>query len=225
MRYCIPDELFNRIPYPELPSETAEVSMDGIFREIYYKLPSADPVMVKRETWHAFCDFCSRLGALLMRQTSDGRQVAVETGEHKFLRVVGAKADGVPVVPDSIEVVANTGGDTKIYATFPEGTANCEVVYSVRPAFDYEPTASQSADREWAPTVPQYMIDRYGECIAHGALARIYAVRGDGALARMHATAYNNDLNRLAFGLITAGMRKHLLIDIEDWLVNTNGNG
>jgi hypothetical protein len=225
MRYCIPDELFNRIPYPELPSETAEVPMDGIFREVFYKLPSADPVMVKRETWHAFCDFCSRLGALLMRQTGGGRQVAVETGEHKFLRIVGAKADGVPVVPDSIEVVANTGGDTKIYAMFPEGTSSCEVVYSVRPAFDYEPAASQSADREWAPTTPQYMIDRYGECIAHGALARIYAVRGDGALARMHATAYNNDLNRLAFGLITAGMRKHLLIDIEDWLVNTNGNG
>jgi hypothetical protein len=95
----------------------------------------------------------------------------------------------------------------------------------VRPAFDYEPAASQSADREWAPKTPQYMIDRYGECIAHGALARIYAIRGEGALARMHATAYNNDLNRLAFGLITAGMRKHLLIDIEDWLVNTNANG
>ena len=49
-------------------------------------------------------------------------------------------------------------------------------------------------------------------------------MRGEGEVARMHATAYNNDLNRLSFGLITSGMRKHLLIDVEDWLVNTNGN-
>ena len=227
MRYCIPDELFNRIPYPELTAEMKEVSLDGILREIYYKLPGVDPIEVKRETWHSLCDFCARLGVMLLRAQSESSTVILNMGSNKFLRVVGARAGGVPTVDFTLGVQTTEAGDNVMVASFNgDVTASLyEVVFSVRPAFDYEPVQNNDVSREWSPKVPQYIIDRYGESIAHGALARLYAMRGDGGMARMHAVAYNNDLNRFSFGLITSGMRKHLLIDIEDWLVNTNGNG
>ena len=151
----------------------------------------------------------------------------------KFLRVVGAEEwtdeDGgkfVPVSTTDFSIMSGEGG--VLYAVFKSSPQKCAVMISERPSFDDQ--TKKSGGTSWEPNAPKYMIDRYGECIAHGALARIYAMRGDGQMARMHATAYNNDLNRLAFGLITAGMRKHLLIDVEDWLVSTggtaaNGNG
>ena len=220
MRHCIPNELFNRIPYPA--GGTDLTGIDGICREMHYKLPNAEDVVVRREAWHALCDFCGRLGALLERKAAASGTVTVElspvaNAKCKFMYVVGAEADGKPTTDFAI-----APGDGVLVATFAEGSENCAVVMAVRPAFD---DMSDSAGLDWSPQVPRYVIDRYGECIAHGALARLYAMRGEGGLARLHATAYNNDLNRLAFGLVTSGMRKHLLIDIEDWLVNTNGNG
>ncbi len=55
MRYCIPDELFNRIPYPVDGLE--DVGIDGIYSEVAYKLPGAEEVVVRREIWHTLCDF------------------------------------------------------------------------------------------------------------------------------------------------------------------------
>lgn len=214
MRYCIPDELFNRIPYPVDGLE--EVGIDGIYSTVAYKLPGAEEVVVRREIWHTLCDFCVRTGALLRKMTgSQSVEIVVQYG--KFIRIVGAEKDGVQTTAFTLS--ANPSGG--LVATFPDGTQNCAIYASIRPLFD-DVTADASGD--WTPRVPQYLIDRYGECIAHGALARLFAMRGEGEVARMHATAYNNDLNRLSFGLITSGMRKHLLIDVEDWLVNTNGN-
>lgn len=221
MRYCIPDELFNMIPYPA--SGLEKVGIDGIYREVAYKLPGAQEVVVRREIWHSLVDFCVRLGVYLVRLESGGAnagQIALSSQDGKFMRVVGAEVqaeEGGPWKPVasgfSIDV-----GDGGLYAMFSEAPYKCAVVVSVKPRFDDE---TQVAG-EWTPKVPQYIIDRYGECIAHGALTRLYAMRGDSGMARMHATAYNNDLNRLSFGLITSGMRKHLLIDVEDWLVNTS---
>ena len=215
MRYCIPDELFNRIPYPLDGLE--EVGIDGIYREVAYKLPSAEDVVVRKEIWHTYCDFCGRTGALLKKLTG-AQSVEVVVQHGKFLHIVGAEKDGVQTTNFTLGANPNGG----LVATFPDGTQSCTIYASIRPAFD-DVTADGFGD--WTPKMPQYMIDRYGECVAHGALARLFMMRGEGDIARMHATAYNNDLNRLSFGLITSGMRKHLLIDVEDWLVNTNGNG
>ena len=224
MLHCIPDELFNRIPYPAdaYPADDEEplVGIDGICRELHYKLPDAEDVVVRREVWHTLCDFCYRTGAFIERKEAEpgSTQILLASQQGKFMRIGGAKANGKPTTAFTVD-----SGEDGLYANFTgSDVESCSVLVSIRPAFD-DITADASGD--WTPRVPRYLIDRYGECIAHGALARIYAMRGDGGMARMHATAYNNDLNRLAFGLITAGMRKHLLIDVEDWLVNTNGNG
>lgn len=215
MRYCIPDELFNLIPFPVDGNE--EVGIDGIFREVAYKLPGAQDVETRREIWHTLCDFCERTGAL-QKRIAGAQTVDIVVQHGKFLRIVGAEADGVRTADFTIQA-AQGGGLTVVFA---DGTQDSAVYVSVRPRFDDE---TADAYGKWDPKIPQYIIDRYGECIAHGALARLFARRGEDGMARMHATAYNNDLNRFSFGLITSGMRKHLLIDIEDWLVNTNGNG
>lgn len=231
MQYCIPDELFNRIHYPD--GSYVEVGLDAIYNEIAYKLPGAEEVVVKREAWHSMCDFCTRLGALVKRKAGVAGATDVDLSEQnmKFLRVVGAKNAGAPTTRFSVQMVEGSGdaNDFVPHANFedaPSGSDICEAFVSYTPMFCDE---SQTAG-VWTPKVPRYMIERYGECVAHGALTRLYAMRGEGQMARMHATAYNNDLNRLSFGLITSGMRKHLLIDIEDWLVSTggtaaNGNG
>lgn len=227
MLHCIPDELFNRIPNPADAYSDADgtplVGIDGICREIHYKLPNAEDVVVRREVWHTLCDFCYRTGAFVERLEAEqgSNQILLASQQGKFMRIVGAEVNGEPTT--AFTVAAGEGG---LYANFGSGIESCSVLVSIRPAFD-DTTSDGSGD--WTPRVPRYLIDRYGECIAHGALARLFAMRGEDGMARMHATAYNNDLNRLSFGLITAGMRKHLLIDVEDWLVNTgasaNGNG
>ena len=190
MKHCIPDELFNRITFPA--DGTALVGIDGICREILYKLPKAEDVEVRREAWHAMCDFCARTGAYLIRvipSNGEGRQVSLVPQYGKFLRVVGAEVqaeDGGPFVPTAdFEIVVGDGGH--LYATFPDGVFCCAVTMSVRPAFD-DATADTNGD--WAPKVPRYVVDRYGECVAHGALARLYMMRGQEGLARMHATAH-----------------------------------
>ena len=220
MRHCIPDELFNLVPYLGTLDNAGDVGIDGIYNSVAYKLPGAEEVAVRREAWHTLCDFCGRTGALQRRVANDaGNSVRLAFGNgEKLLRIVGAEAGGGRTADFAVVENAETGVLT---VAFGDDVSSCAVYASVRPAFDH----AEKTDGKWAPKVPRYVIDRYGECIAHGALARLYAMRGAGEMARMHATAYNNDLNRLAFGLITAGMRKHLLIDVEDWLVNTNGNG
>lgn len=220
MKYCIPDELFNRVPRPTT-AESVMVGLDGIYREIAYKLPGAEVVEVRKEVWHSFVDFSARLGAFIERLGALGAQVQLTPTSGKFLRIVGAEAqpeDGAAFL-DTVDFSVAPGDGGALYASFSPPTLHaCAAWVSVRPPFD---DTTQNADGEWNPRVPRYMIDRYGECIAHGALTRLYAMRGNGQMARMHATAYNNDLNRLSFGLITAGMRKHFLIDVEDWIVNT----
>lgn len=226
MRYCIPDVLFNRIPYPV--SGTNDTGLDGIYREVAYKLSGAEPLVVKKEIWHSLVDFCGRTGAYLERLTNQSgvSQITLTPARGKFLRVVGAEIqaeqNGAFTPTTAFTIVEGAGA---LYMRFDSSPYAGAAIVSVRPPFDDETTDGGV----WTPKVPQYLIDRYGECISHGALARIYAMRGDEGMARMHATAYNNDLNRLSFGLITSGMRKHLLIDVEDWLVNTsgaaNGNG
>lgn len=230
MRYCIPDELFNRIPYPA--GGDTLVPLTGLLQEVAYKVPGVDETTLKRETWHAVCDFCGRLGAWQVRiagtsETGVPVQIHLTSSAGAFLRVVGAEAGGERTSDFEVSEVFSSQGDFSggLLAQFPAGPTSAAVYMSVRPSFA---DATKNADGKWTPKVPRYMTDRYGECIAHGALARLYAMAGDAGLARMHATAYNNDLNKHSFGLITSGMRKHLLIDVEDWLVNTkaasNGN-
>jgi len=228
MKYCIPNELFNRIQYPS--GGTTEVELDGIFREIAYKLPNAEDVEIRRETWHSACDVCSRLGVLLERKEAEAGESDINLSPsmpgRKFQRVVAAKLGSEYTTEFEVHMVESDSGEVVPHAQFKSTPSDgrCSIIASYAPMFSDE---TQIAG-EWRPTVPSYVIERYGECIAHGALARLYAMRGEGAMARMHAVAYNNDLNRFSFGLITSGMRKHLLIDVEDWLVNTgaaNGNG
>lgn len=219
MRHRIPDELFNLAPFP---ADNAErVTLDGIYSEVAYKLPGAEELPVRKEIWHTLVDFCKRTGAYRVRLEASGASVALTPDAGKFLYVVGAeqkKAEGGEWAATSA-ISIREGMNGSLYAFFDEVPLySCRVTVAVRPAFD---DASLDANGKWVPKVPRYMVDRYGECIAHGALARLYMQRGEPDLARMHATAYNNDLNLLSFGLITSGMRKHLLIDIEDWLVNT----
>ena len=213
MRYCIPDELFNRIPYPFVGTEA--VSLDRIYREIAYKLPGENELVVRKEVWHSVCDFCERTGAYLKKLEGASPLTVPAEGTlgGKLMRVVGAKIDGVITrdiyITDSnnsVIIGCNTPGET------------FEAIVSVRPAFSDETGNNEYGTGEWAPTLPQYMVDKYGECITHGALMRLYAMRGMFPLAQMHATAYNDDMLRLSYGLITAGMRKHLMVDMEDFL-------
>lgn len=223
MRYCIPDELFNRVPVHRSTADMADAPLDDICREIYYKLPKAEKVEVLRETWHTMCDFCARTGALVERlsNSENPSQIPLTPSFGKFLWIVGAEVQ--PTESDEFQKTADFGvRDTAegMLATFDSGVHGAAVFVSVRPEFS---SVAADANGDFAAKVPRYMVDKYGECVAHGSLARLYAMRGDAGMARMHATAYNNDLNRLAFGLVTSGMRKHLLIDVEDWLVNTQG--
>lgn len=228
MKYCLPDEIFNRIDFPP-GGEVVNTTLDGIYREVAYKLPGANETAVRKEIWHALVDFCVRTGALLERLNGQGAQRGVVTipitpqNFGTFMRIVGAELqwdENGEWEPTNDFRVASDG--TLLYCTFEkENLYNARITISVRPRFDDESTDTVGGESKWSPKVPQYFIERYGECITHGALMRIYAQRGEGGMARMHATAYNNDLNRLSFGLITSGMRKHLLIDVEDYLVNT----
>lgn len=226
MRYCIPDELFNLIPYPVDGLDMT--GLDSIYREIAYKLPNAEPLVVKKEVWHTLCDFCERTGAYQHKVVGAANQQSINLSFDggKLLRIVGAEANGART--DNFTVTRNDANNC-LTLTFvgSVGSSGGAVYVSVRPYFADETTDTGG---DWNPQVPQYLIDRYGECIAHGALARLFAMRGNGEMARMHAVAYNNDLNRFAFGLITSGMRKHLLIDVEDWLLgssapSSNGGG
>lgn len=224
MKHCLPDELFNRIDYP---LDDTPVALDGLYREIAYKLPGEDELTVRKEAWHALVDFCARTGAMLERDTEIGQGgSAVTTCEitpslGAFLRIVKVETKGADDYAPWVATSSFTVGEMGSHYAVSMATAHTaiRVTYSVRPKFD--DTTKDTSGKVWEPKAPTYVIERYGECIAHGALARLYAMRGEEALARMHATAYNNDLNRLSFGLLTSGMRKHLLIDIEDWLVNT----
>lgn len=233
MRNCIPDELMNLIPYPEWGDE--QTSIDRIVQEIRYKIPLADDILVKKETWHAVCDFCYRLGALLERSVSSTQAVPVTSRFNcEFMRVVGAGMvnNGVDTQTADISIGASRSIVT-VNVPPPPDEEKAEdfayyVVFSSRPKFD---DTNTDADGRWNPVLPAYFIEKYGECVMHGALMRIFAMARpwqDVGLARMHGVAYNNDLNRLAFGRITSGMRRHLLIDVEDYIVNApqqNGNG
>lgn len=228
MRNCIPDELMNLIPYPEWGG--GETSIDRIVQEIRYKVPLADDILIKKEVWHAVCDFCYRLGALLERAKSSTRTVPISPQYGNFLRVVGAGVveNGFDTQTADISISDDRSSvSIGIDRGELDGTNNFYyVVFSSRPEFDNTVTGG---DGKWHPALPAYFIEQYGECIMHGALMRIFVMGRpwrDIGLARMHAVAYNNDLNRLAFGRITSGMRRHLLIDVEDYIVNAqNGNG
>lgn len=214
-RYCLPQSMFNSVPYPL--SGTEETGLDGICREVAYKLPGAEEVMVRKEAWHAVCDFCTRTGAYMKRYERGADdaagEVTLDLGGDKLLWLTRAEVDGSPTSAFSVSAVA--GGAAKIRVIFSgDEVADCAVVAAVRPAFDDQTVEGG----KWSPKVPQYVIDRYGECITHGALMRLYAMRGEMALAQMHATAYNEDLLRHSYGLITSGMRKHLMVDLEDVL-------
>lgn len=229
MRNCIPDELMNLIPYPEWGGD--DTGIDRIVQEIRYKIPLADDVLVKKEVWHAVCDFCYRIGSLLERSKSPTQDVSIRNPKYgSFLRVVGAGVIDNGIHTQTSDILIS---DDRSYVTvgLDHGTLDGEdsfyyVVFSSRPEFD---DARTDQDGKWNPILPAYFIEKYGECIMHGALMRIFVMGRpwqDIGLARMHAVAYNNDLNRLAFGRITSGMRRHLLIDVEDYIVNAqNGNG
>lgn len=231
MNKFIPHELFNRIEYED-PYDGEEMAVSAMLSEAAYKIPSATDTLVKKEAWHSACDLCARLGVLLERTESaeEGDRSVVISPEHgRLLRVVGCRmlngldedADYVPMSKLSYDESSRTLSIVEA----PEGRFSA--VYSVQPLFTDNGSTDENGTTVWNPSLPRWFVERYGECITHGALMRIYAMSGkpwsDPTLARMHGVAYNNDLNRLSFGRITGGMRKHLLIDLEDFIVNSNG--
>lgn len=220
MRNCIPDEMFNRIPYPDYGSE--QVGIERIFREARYKVSLVPDLTLKKEIWHALCDFCSRTGALLERNVGSGGSCDINPSYGRFMRVVGAgTASG-----KTKDITVSDNGTRVSFGTDEDNY----VIYSVRPEFSSEDGDIDGGTKVWNPKVPDWFVEKYGECIAHGGLMRVFAMASkpwaDFSQARMHAVAYNSDLNMFSWGLITSGMRKDLMVDIEDLIVNTaNGNG
>lgn len=254
MKNCIPDELFNGVPYPykdivrnfysKGPSdgETRESrrgfdsvpppeeeydpvspidseGLDRMFSEIRYKVPIATDALVKREIWHSVYDLCTRTGALIEMNVGTGGQCDIYPRYGKFLRLVGAGTDNGPVWDirvredlKHVDFTSDSGDNYILYSTLP----------NMNGMFDESTT--------WDPKLPVWFVDKYCECVTHGALMRIYSMASkqwaDPAMARFHAVAYNNDIIRHSVGLITSGMRKKIAIDVEDILVRSeNGNG
>lgn len=221
MKYCIPGELWNQVEVPV--KDTEAVAISTYLPEIAYRLPSITDVMMAKEFWHTVCEFAERCGAMLER-TSWGvsqseRTVTIDSPATfgAVQRFVGAGVDGRPVGFDRLDISAIERGYSVVFAmsSLSAGgeAVNSYVCYSVVPNINAEP------DKQVAP---KWFLKRYERLLIAGALMRICAMVdenwGDATAARLYATTYLRELDRVTHGLITSGMRKQVLLDAESVL-------
>lgn len=220
MKYALPGELWNQVEVP-LRQQTA-TNVSTYLSEIAYKLASITDVMMVKEFWHTVCDFAERCGALRERTTGTITSTSLELGGISpafgdFQRFVGAGVDGVPVGIGSLETKDTAGGPALVFAS--DCTPVASATYAVYADISVVPDVNAAPDDQKAPL---WFLKRYEKALLAGTLMRIYAMEGekwtDAAGARMNATTYLREINRLTHGLITSGMRRQILVDAESIL-------
>ena len=232
MKYCIPGELWNQVGVPAHDLASTEVST--YISEMAYKLPSVTDVMMAKEFWHTVCEFAERCGALRERISGTVSSISPALGVGtptfgRFQRLVGAGVNGIPVGFDKFVARDSASGVTVTFdpSCMPvaEQSYTAYLDVSAVPDEDAEPSAQ---------VAPLWFLRKYDRALLAGTLMRLHAMAGrpwtDEAVARMHATTYLREVNRVTHGLITSGMRRQVLLDAESILarqsttVNTTTN-
>lgn len=220
MKNTIPGELWNQVDVPR--TKTDAVLVADYLSEIAYKLPSVTDVMMKKEFWHTVCEFAERCGALRERITGTIKDTENTLSPDSatfgvFQRFVGAGVDGVKIGFDRFTIEDDESGAKIVFGaacTPVEGEVySCYADVSVVPDVNVRP-------EEWK--APRWFLERYQRVLIAGTLMRLQAMPGkpwmDEAGARMNATTYIREINRITHGLITAGMRRDVLLDAESIL-------
>ncbi len=220
MKYALPGELWNQVEVP-LRQQTA-TNVSTYLSEMAYKLASITDVMMVKEFWHTVCDFAERCGALRERVTGTITSASLELGNLSptfgdFQRFVGAGVDSVPV---GLEVLSARDTATGPALVFDSSCAPVSgATYAVYADISVVPDLNAIPSNQKAPL---WFLKRYEKALMAGTLMRIYAMEGekwtDAAGARMNATTYLREVNRITHGLITSGMRRQVLLDAESIL-------
>lgn len=220
MKYALPGELWNQVEVP-MRQQTA-TNISTYLSEMAYKLASITDVMMVKEFWHTVCDFADRCGAMRERITGTISSGSLELGNISptfgdFQRFVGAGVDNIPVGLDVLSAKDTVDGPALVF------DASCAPVsratYAVYADISVVPDVDAIPDNQKAPL---WFLKRYEKALMAGTLMRIYAMDGekwtDAAGARMNATTYLREVNRITHGLITSGMRRQVLLDAESIL-------
>lgn len=220
MKYALPGELWNQVETPVRHQAATNVS--AYLSEMAYKLASITDVMMVKEFWHTVCDFAERCGALRERVTgtisADAPEFGVSaTAFGDFQRFVGAGVDGIPVGLGRLSTKDAADGPVLVFG--PECTPVPGAAYAAYADVSVVPDANAAPEDQKAPL---WFLRRYERALMAGTLMRIYAMDGekwtDAAGARMNATTYLREINRVTHGLITSGMRRQILLDAESVL-------
>ena len=217
MKNTLPGELFNQVGVPTHGQTPVLVS--EYIQEMAYKLPSVTDVMMAKEYWHTVCDFAERSGALREHVSGDisasNLDLVVTAPTYgQFQRFVGAAINGVPVGFEKFSTKDTENGPALTFVgsviTVEGSTVAASADISVVPDVTAVPSDQKA---------PRWFLQRYEKVLIHGARARLQAMTGrawfDEAGARMHATSYMREINRVTHGLITSGMRREILIGME----------
>jgi len=219
MKYCIPGELWNQVEVPS--ADTTQTLVSTYLSELAYKLPSITDVMMTKEFWHTVCEFAERSGALREKisdtiSSSSLTVTILDPVNGTFLRIVGAIVNGIRVGLDKITVTDSaTGLQVSFDSSLAPTSSSLPVIIeiSVVPELNAIPPEQK---------VPLWFLKQYDRLLLAGTAMRVQAMPGhpwtDEAGARMNATTYLREINRVTHGLITSGMRKMMLIDAESVL-------
>lgn len=220
MKYALPGELWNQVEVPMRQQTPTNVA--AYLSEMAYKLASITDVMMVKEFWHTVCDFAERCGAMRERITGTISSDSLELGNiaptfGDFQRFVGAGVDNIPVGLDVLSAKDTVDGPVLVFdaSCAPVSTAT----YTVYADISVVPDVDAIPDNQKAPL---WFLKRYEKALMAGTLMRIYAMEGekwtDIAGARMNATTYLREINRVTHGLLTAGMRRQVLVGAESIL-------
>ncbi|MGN0844458.1 MAG: hypothetical protein ACI4QT_04465 [Kiritimatiellia bacterium] len=220
MKYTLPGELWNQVEVPMRQQTATNVST--FLSEMAYKLASITDVMMVKEFWHTVCDFAERCGALRERIYGTIKSSSLELGPlspvfGEFQRFVGAGVDNVPVSLDVLSTKDTASGPVLVFDS--SCTPVSDAPYAVYVDVSVVPDIYAVPEKQ---TAPLWFLNKYDKALMSGTLMRIYAMEGekwsDSAGARMNATTYLREINRITHGLITAGMRRQVLVDAESIL-------
>lgn len=220
MKYALPGELWNQVEVPL--REQTPVNVSAYLSEMAYKLASITDVMMVKEFWHTVCDFAERCGAMRERITGVISSSALELGDiagvfGNFQRFVGAGVDNVPCSLGLLSTQETANGPVLV---FDRSLAPVDgATYAVYADISVVPDTNATPENQKAPL---WFLKRYEKALMAGTLMRIYAMEGekwtDIAGARMNATTYLREINRVTHGLLTAGMRRQVLVGAESIL-------
>lgn len=218
MKNAIPGELWNQVEVPTCGQEPVLIST--YLGAIAYRLPSITDVMMTKEFWNSVCDFSERCGALRERVegviTSNSLDLVVSAPLFgKFQRFVGAGVSGNPVGFEQFNTKITPAGNAVTFDMSCCAQMDPET-YAVYADISVVPDINAVPDNQ---KVPAWFLGKYDKAILAGTFMRIYSMTGeawsDESAARMNATTYLHEIRRVTHGLITSGMRSHVLVGAE----------